>query len=218
MTDQTTAAKADDTKASQQSVAATDGEQKASPEAKTEARETLDDLLGAFDNPADSSGGQTTQGDRSTDTDRAKTDPDIAKRLEALEVRDAEKGYRTDMDAAIKAVRGDLDPEIFDDVWIEGYLNEQARRDSRLQNAWAQRHKNPQAYQKILGSLSDQIGKKFSKVIDRQATEDREAVAAAVRGASPAAAADDKEERRKVAKMSDREFQDMKRQMGYSSY
>lgn len=218
MTETKTATEADKAKGSQQAVAATDEGQKASSEEKTEARETLDDLLGAFDEPGGESGEQTAKTDRSAKSDASRTGPELMKRLEALEVRDEEKAYRLDMDKAIQTVRGELDPDIFDDVLVEGYLNEQARRDPRLTTAWQQRHRNPQAYQKILTGLADNFGKRFSKVIDRDVTDDKEAIRASARGASPAAATDDKEERRRIAGMSDREFQDMKASMGHSTY
>lgn len=107
---------------------------------------------------------------------KAPIDPDIA------EIR----GYitRQDINKAIGVVRGSLDPDKYDDALVEGYLNALATKDPRLAAAWQNRHNQPQAFQKILAAVGREFQKKHGTMPDRQATEDREAVTAAVRGAS----------------------------------
>lgn len=92
--------------------------------------------------------------------------------------------FRQDMDETVKKVRGDLDPEFFDDDFVESWLDAQARNDRRLQQAWVERHNNPRQFQKVIEGLSRGFAKKYGKLPDKGATEDREAVTAAVRGAS----------------------------------
>lgn len=92
--------------------------------------------------------------------------------------------YTRDMESTIKSVRGNLDPEIFDDTLVEGWINAQATRDPRLTQAWNARTQNPKQFEKVVQGLSKSFGQKFSKLPDKQATEDREVVAAAVRGTS----------------------------------
>ena len=92
--------------------------------------------------------------------------------------------YRKDMDDLVKSVRGDLDPDVFDSEMVESWVDGQARKDQRLTQAWLNRHNNPAQFERVKSELAKSFGKKFSKLPDRQATEDSEAVAAAVRGAS----------------------------------
>lgn len=92
--------------------------------------------------------------------------------------------FRRDMDDTIKKVRGDLPAEIFDDKIVEAWMDAQARDDPRLAKAWSERHANPKQFQKVVDTLGRSFVKKYGKFPDRAATEDREAVTAAVRGAS----------------------------------
>ena len=98
--------------------------------------------------------------------------------------------FKQDMGSLVKNVRGELDSEIFDDETVEAWIDGRARRDPRLQQAWLQRKSNPAAFERIAGELGKQFTKKFGKLPDKNATEDREVVAAAVRGASTKAPAE----------------------------
>lgn len=112
--------------------------------------------------------------------------------------------FRTDMDKTIADIRGDLDPDIADNDLVESWLDVQARKDPRLAKAWADRNANPKQFDRVKAELGKALKAKFSKLPDRQATEDREAVTAAVRGASnraPETKAPD------FSKLSDNDFQ-----------
>ncbi len=104
------------------------------------------------------------------------TDPAVAEVREYLRAQD--------MGKAVSAVRGDLDSERFDDRIVESWLNVRAREDERIANAWLQRHSNPNGFKKVLATLGREFQKQYGSSPDKQATEDREAVTAAVRGAS----------------------------------
>lgn len=88
---------------------------------------------------------------------------------------------REDISRLVNEVRGDSDIE--PDL-VEAWIDAQARKDIRLQRAWLERDVNPQAFQNIAKGLAKEFAKRASKRIDPQVTEDRAAVAAAVRGAS----------------------------------
>lgn len=92
--------------------------------------------------------------------------------------------FKHDMSETVTAIRGDLDPEVFDAPLIQGWLDAQAQQDPRLAKAWMERHANPKQFEQVKTALAKNFAKKFSSLPDRQATEDRETVAAAVRGAS----------------------------------
>lgn len=91
---------------------------------------------------------------------------------------------KQDMTKTVAAVRGDLDPARYDDRIVEAWLNVRATEDPRIANAWLSRHSNPQAFEKVVAHLGREFAKQYGNLPDRQATEDREAVTAAVRGAS----------------------------------
>lgn len=130
------------------------------------------------------------------DADTPKSEPEqdtkIDQRVETLERQIANQQYRTDMDETIRSIRGDVDAEFFSDDLVEGWLNAQANRDPRVGHAFMKRHENPVAYKKVVSALAGQFQKRFKELPDRNITEDREAVASAVRGASkPAPETDD---------------------------
>jgi len=91
--------------------------------------------------------------------------------------------FQKDMDDTIKKVRGDLPEELFDGPLVQAWINARAEKDERLANAWANRHADPKKFEQVVGALGKQFSK-YGKLPDKNATEDREAVSAAVRGAS----------------------------------
>lgn len=99
-------------------------------------------------------------------------------KTQAAKWADAE--FRQEIQSTIKEVRGDLDPEFFDDDLVEAWLDRQARKDPRLAEAW----RDPKMRPRINGQLSKQFSKKYSSQPDRQATEDKAAVVHAMRSAS----------------------------------
>ncbi len=149
-------------------------------------------------------------------------DPDLqslAQKYEHLEgfVRDANaRTFRQDMDRTIKDIRGDLDPEIFDNDLVESFLDGQARKDPRLAKAWTERNDKPKQFEKIKAELGKSLAKKFAKLPNREATEDREAVTAAVRGASNQAPVGKPTD---YSKMSDGEFgKDVQDKFGFRPF
>lgn len=127
---------------------------------------------------------------------------------------EADTRFKTDMANAVKDVRGDLDPESFDDVFVESWINAQAVKDPRLAEAWKQRNSNPSQFKKVVSGLSQKLAKSIAKRPDPNATEDRDAVTAAVRGAStkaPEGKAPD------FSKASNNEFRnEVEKQFGYT--
>ncbi len=118
--------------------------------------------------------------------------------------------YRQDMDKTIADIRGDLDPDFADNDFVEAWLDAQARKDPRLAQAWVNRNANPKQFDKVKAELGKALKGKFSKLPDRQATDDRAAVTAAVRGASnraPETKAPD------LSRLTDAEFQREKEKM-----
>lgn len=150
---------------------------------------TLDELLADFDK-------STSRQEPAKPAPAAETtQPDNAllTRLQALEPvvqQFAQSQFKQKITETIKDIRGDLDAETFDDEFVEAWLDGRARKDTRLQQAWLQKDANPRQWKRIQSELGREFKKKFDKMPDRQVTEDREAVVAAVRGASTKAPPD----------------------------
>ena len=89
--------------------------------------------------------------------------------------------FKQDINETVKNIKGDLD---LDDEIVEAWLDAKARTDSRLQSAWMQRDNKPEQWKQVRAGLAKSLASKFSRQPDRALTEDREAVASAVRGAS----------------------------------
>ena len=165
--DTTTQTVVDDTKPPAQQGGQVDG-------ARTE---DLDTLLAQFE--------QQTKEPPSPPAQQVTADQgNIAAELQALKStvnQFAEETFRADLNALVKQVKGDLD---YDDDLVEAYIDAQARRDNRLQRAFLERKAKPEVFQRIAKELGRKFSERVSKRPDPALTEDREAVAAAVRGAS----------------------------------
>ena len=151
--------------------------------AQTSGGDELDKLLSEFTTQTTSQTPQQT----AQPEPKAGTDSDLKTVLDevkGLRTERAQERFQRDMGETIKNVRGDLDPEFFDDALVRGWIDAQAEQDTRLATAWANRHANPKQFQKVVETLGRNFSKKFSKLPDRGATDDREAVSHAVRGAS----------------------------------
>lgn len=176
-------------------------EQKTDEQAKpasedTSARETQEDdletLLAEYEEqPQKADTGkqpdQSQQPEASSETNAEQQRPQTAEDIEAVkrrldeqERREAERQYRQDMDETVKGVRGDLPGDFFDDKFIESWIDAEARDDPRLQRAWQTRRENPKQFARVREELGRKFHAKYSKLPDKQATEDHAAVTQAV--------------------------------------
>jgi hypothetical protein len=151
----------------------------------SDARDTGDDLetlLKQFDTnvqqdkPAATSKPEQKPGTETIDP--KKIADDVRAQIEA------DNRFKTDMSSTVKSVRGDLDADRYDDDMVADWIDRQAKNDPRLAQAWRERHSKPQEFAKVTSGLAKKFSDKFGKLPDKAATEDREAVTAAVRGAS----------------------------------
>lgn len=106
--------------------------------------------------------------------------PDPTARLSMLEAA----VLKQDITKTINQVRGDMDPGFFDDGLVKGWLNAQADANPKLNEIFQNRYANEALYDRTVKALQKEFTKRYSKLPDRAATEDVEAVAAAVRGSS----------------------------------
>lgn len=170
--DQTTQAAVDETKAPAQPGAEV---------TSARADDDLDTLLAEFD------GSKTSSPEPAKPATAAPAADDVNDAsAEVLRARDEirQDRFKRDMNDTIDKVRGDLPADFYDNTFMQAWIDAKASSDPRLATAWVQRNENPQKFKQVIGALGKEFAKKYGKLPDRQATEDREAVTAAVRGSS----------------------------------
>ena len=133
----------------------------------------LDSLLAQFEQQAAPRPEPVSPPVQQQQPERQQLDPNVARVLGRIE--------REDIGKLVSSVKGDSDIE--DDL-VEAWIDTQARKDVRLQRAWLERDANPKAFEQIAKQLGKEFAKRTAKRPDPALTEDREAVVAAVRGAS----------------------------------
>lgn len=153
---------------SEQAVVKTDAESMTSAEENNAP--DLDSLLKEFDK-TDSK--QESSGEQ-----------DLAKRLEAIEQERANERYQSEIKSVAQKIRGDFDHPLLEDKFVVRWLEAEAQDDPRIANAWMQRHKNPEAFDKIIKNLGETLKKKIKNSPDEKMTESRDALASAVRASS----------------------------------
>lgn len=171
----------------------------------------LDDLLKEFDERKDSATSEETKAKpeakepSQVDLEAIAT---LERRLNEQEQREQRRELERLFDQISDGTNGDA-------VYAEAYLNAQAIRNPKLNQAWAQRNSNPKAWDKVFGELKSGFVKFAGKRVDKQATESKEAVASAIRSASTAAPQRDITNR-EVETMSKSDFDELQRKMGVS--
>lgn len=191
----------------------TDKTTESSQEAGSGARtDDLDELLSEYDEGTSKS---VSKPDKGGDK-KAKPEPkseadgellDQVKQLVAAQTQrerdDHTRRFNEDMSNVVKNVRGELDAGYFDDNLVRAWIDAQAMEHPKLADAWANRNDDPKRFQRVVDQLGRDFTKKYGTLPDKQLTEDREAVTAAVRGSSTKAPEDKAPD---VAKMSDAEY------------
>jgi hypothetical protein len=134
------------------------------------------------------------------------TNNDQIARLDALERQLNAREHDSAMTDAIGKIRGEVNSDFADDALVEGWLNAQAKGDPRLAKAWQERDANPRRFNQVIDKLGQEFSKKFKSLPDAKATNDREIVAAAVKGASKSAPETSEVDEKAVAKMNPAQF------------
>lgn len=157
-----------------ESVAVDNAESQTSAET-SDAQEDLDTLLGQFDE------GTSPEASKEAETGGQQ---DTVSREEFLQLQNSivNQQHQTDIQDVSKVIMGDVNSPGVDSEFVETWLNAQAGKNPRLASAWANRHANPDAFQKVVGSLAKQFQGKFN--VDQQITSDMDSVTSAVRSAS----------------------------------
>ena len=112
---------------------------------------------------------------------------------------------------AVRKIKGDLE---IPDYAVQGWLIDKARNDPRISQLWNERDQRPRDVQRMIERMKVDFAKEQAKFkpVDANATADREAVTAAVKGASTTRAP--AEPAPSYGKMTDSEFLAEKRKLG----
>lgn len=155
---------------------ATDTEAQAKPDAEaTSAQDTtpsLDSLLNEFETQAKPQPAPAPA--------KAAPDPVVAE----LQRDIASMKFEREIEPVLKNIRGEIPQDVLSDREFLALIDDRAKHDPRIQNAYWNRASNPSVWAKIEKGLNAEYSKKFQPRVDAAATEDRNAVAAAVRGTS----------------------------------
>lgn len=198
-----------DTTNEQTVVDGADTQAKQASEAEGARTQTLEELLASYESNASDPqpASPSVSDDKATDGGSDNKVAELERKFAELERQNQEAQYQTDVSSAVKAIRGDLPSEIFTDAHMEGWLTAEAKRDPRIAKAWMDRADNPQLWGQIQSQLSTRFSDWLKSLPDAKATEDRAAIADAVRGASTTAPKGDDVDEAAVRKMSDSEFE-----------
>lgn len=185
----------------------------------------LNDAYAAFDGETSHSGDRPGDGNDSDNSGNGGNDADDIKDL-ANWARQQQKNEVTqkvqgDIAAAVKTVEGSLGETKLPENLIRGALYDRVENDDNFKRAWINRDANPQAWDRVLKAIGGEIasGMKDEKA-DANVTDDVNAVAAAVRGASTSSPGDGGGQMTlsQVKGMSNEEWQKAQREAGIPAY
>ena len=116
---------------------------------------------------------------------------------------------KADFVKAAQEIRGDADSELFSNGMIRGWIQDRPRAEiEKIDKIWENRASDPATFKRMIAGFKQEFVKgpvaKLRQLPDANATEDRDAVAHAVRGASTKAPP---EKAPDYSKMSPGEFQ-----------
>ena len=194
MTDTTTQAAVDATVTTAEPVAPVNNAQ--------DTGDDLDTLLSQYEAQTKVAPASPPQTPQQTQPQTPTIDADRFRRIE-------DRLFKQDLDEAVSGIVGDLKvPRRM----ATGWLDQMARERPAIANAFMQKDSNPQGWKQVQNSLAKEFAREVESVsFDKNVSEDRSAVAAAVRGASTKAPTDPPPN---YASMSNAELRDEMRKMG----
>lgn len=185
-----------------QAVNDTNAESSTPAEEVVAQEDNLDTLLSEFDSKTKKDEVDTTGSDTKEPTGLSKEDREL---LEEVRADKFSKELNTEIDS--------IKSHLSDEVNISGKLLKQivvgmADENRDIASAYTNRRSNPEGWAKVQKAIASEIGKEFLNQPDQAATDNHEAVAAAVRSASTTTPPEDKPlTNEDMNKMSDAEFQ-----------
>lgn len=160
---------------------------------------TLDDVLSEIDKEFDK---DLQAPDEKQDTEDNTELTDLKNTVDHL----MSQTTNQDIDRAVEEISSSIEANVPKRA-IRGMLNDMAVTDPRLRKAFDNRHSDAATWNKVLKAASKSIQKEFAGLPDKSLTDDRDAVSAAIQGASKTIVDD---EAPNFSKMTDAEFEEYK--------
>ena len=177
----------------------------AQPGGEQPTADDIEKLLGEFDAPPK----------EEPRTEEVKLDPQKIAELDQFRETYAADVTNRDLATAVSIIKGtDEALEGLSDKMVRGWLEQEGREDNRLLQAFAQRHAKPDVWRSLLTAMGPRLAREVAPKTDPQLTEDREAAHAAVRNRGTAPPEEKGISNADLTKMSDRDFDAFKKQLG----
>ena len=163
----------------------------------------LDSVLAEFDEDTSDQSEQSDQGSEQQTTNNLESeDLDFIKDLKAQETR-------RQIDEEMKKMRENLPDDLYiPERAFRGMVEIMASENPKIAQAFANRNKNPAAWEKASKAIATNIAKEFDSQPDDKSTQDREAVVAAVKSVSTSS---QESELPKFSEMNDQQFAEFER-------
>ncbi len=199
------------------------GPEAAAPQASVPAADDLDALLREFETPAKApdpnakpgTGDGAGQGGGPRNRSGGMLTPDRLYQVVDFVERAAALSVRADIDAAVATAKRNDGLRHLPDEMVREMLEGSAASDQRLRSAWLQRHDKPEAWTRLVEGWAAKKADAFKSLPDPSLSQDREALAAAVRGQGATQLQPQAKTPQEVHAMSDQEFRAWKdRQLG----
>lgn len=154
-----------------------DAEAEAKPSAEEngapdEPSQNWDELLGEFKQATDPA-------DNKPEPVKTDTTPEVSKELQDEVSSIRNMLFTQELSGVVNRMKGDLSVS---DKMVEGFIHAEARANPAINEHFAQKHQNPEQWAKIEAKLTKDFHKEFAQLPDKNLTEDRDAVTAAVTG------------------------------------
>lgn len=146
--------------------------------------------------------------------DKGKTDDVDVNALAALEARIKDQEARDrqrELDSLLSRLTDGVEA---DDIDAEGFLIAASKRNPQVEKFYLERNENPKRWRDTEKALKADFEKRYGRKVDKDVTENKSALASAVRSASTAAPDQDSYSKDEIGHMSKDEFDSLQRKMG----
>jgi hypothetical protein len=185
---------------------------------QTSKKDDLESILKEFE--AGDTTGKTDGGEAGktgkTDDNVVTLPADKVKRLEQFADHYERQQTRTEVNTIVSKLKEKHEPlKGLSDKMVRARLNLEAAEDPRIARAFAMRHSNPEAWDRVLGGIGERLVSEIGDRPDPKLTANREAAVAAARGRVENAPPDpNRKSPEELNAMSDAEFEAYKRNLG----
>lgn len=183
----------------------------ATPGTEVDDAQDLDSLLNEYDEAEPQSSESKEAKDSSPE--EGEDIKSVVSYVKSVQERELRQQTEADVKKAVETIKDGFDIPLPDRV-VRGVLLDMADQNPKFLRAWSDRHENPAGFNKVLKAIQAQLKQEFGSLPDKTLSDERNALASAVRGATKSTTVDEPDDLSNVASKSDAEFNKMLREMG----